>query len=353
MSSTRRPIPSGARRMTAPLRRRIATRRQRLEYLRRMVAEYELGDVLLEDGRVPVRWWPKANNFGDLMSPWLISKMTGREVVSADLERPHYLAIGSVLNNSTPQSVVWGTGSFGVEPAQRFSAEATYTAVRGPLSRARLVEREIPCPEVYGDPALLAPAYFAPTVRKTHKYGVVARWSERRWHAADLGPGVRLIDLGSGDVEGVIEAILSCRRVVTGSLHGLIIADAYGIPSAWVRSQRVRGGPFKFFDYFATVGKFRMFQDFDTSVPITTSRLRDSLVFDDRPIVFDYRALLDGCPLLRPADRGADLHQAPEVPTDISRACWEAEASERMPSMGDTEAQQAGEDGRLVDTGPR
>jgi pyruvyltransferase len=320
----------------ASLRGLLPTRQRRPEYLRRLVAEYELGDLLLEDGRVPVRWWPAADNFGDLMSPWLISRMTGREVVAAHPERPHYLAIGSVLNHSTPQSVVWGTGSFGVEPAQRLSSEATYTAVRGPLSRARLVERRIACPEVYGDPALLAPAYFAPPVRKTHEYGVVARWSERRWHAAQLGPGVRLIDLGTDDVEGVIEAILSCRRVVTGSLHGLIIADAYGIPSAWVRSQKVRGGPFKFFDYFATVGKLRMFQDLDTSVPITTSRLRSSLVFDGRPIDFDYRALLDACPLLRPADRAADHDPARRRPTDVTRDCTEAETLDGEPRQAGT-----------------
>ncbi len=244
-----------------------------------------------------MRWWRKAPNFGDLMSPWLVSKMTGREAVWTD-SRPHYMVIGSVLNNSNPRSVVWGAGSFGVENGARFSAEATYTAVRGPLTRARLVARDIPCPEVYGDPALLAPAYFWPKVRKTHMYGIVTRWSDRQWHDADIGPGVRLIDLGTSDVEGVIEAMLSCRRVVTGSLHGLIVADAYGIPSAWVRSRTTYGGPYKFFDYFASVGKLRMFQDFDTSLPITANRLGGSLVFDGRPIVFNYRALLDACPFL-------------------------------------------------------
>ncbi|HEX4688263.1 MAG TPA: polysaccharide pyruvyl transferase family protein [Nocardioides sp.] len=319
MGSAQRSVPLRVRRIgKGLLGRRIAARRQRPQTLRRLAGEYEVGNLLLEAGRVPVRWWCKADNFGDLMSPWLIAKMTGREVAWTD-SSPHYLAIGSVLNTSNPNSLVWGAGAFGVENGQRFCADATYTAVRGPLSRARLVARDIPCPEVYGDPALLAPAYFAPQVKKSHKYGIVTRWSDRTWHQAKIGDGVRLIDLASDDVEGVIEAMLTCRRIVTGSLHGLIIADAYGIPSAWVRSRTTYGGPYKFFDYFATVGKLRMFQEFDTSMPVTANRLHNSLVFDGRPIDFDYRALLDACPFLQRVDRASARPQRRDLPAAPER----------------------------------
>jgi len=283
----------------ALLGRRMAARRQRPDQLHRIVDEYETGSLLLEDGRVPLWWWVKAVNFGDLLSPWLFSQMTGREVVYADPSRPHYLAIGSILKQANENSVVWGAGSFGTEDGRLLAPGATYAAVRGPLSRARLMARDISCPEVYGDPALLAPAYFAPEVKKTHQYGIVTRWSESRWRRPEIGPGVRLIDLGTTDVEGVIEAMLSCRRIVTGSLHGLIIADAYGIPNAWIRTRTAYGGEYKFFDYFSTVDKFRNAQRFKAAGQVTTARLRDSLDFDGRPITFDHRALLDACPFLR------------------------------------------------------
>ena len=273
--------------------------------------QYEVGPLLLDDdGRVPVRWFAKADNFGDLLAPWLIARMTVREVTYFDPGRPHYVVIGSILNRTTPHATVWGAGSFGTEGPHRFSPEATYAAVRGPLTRARLVVRDIECPEVYGDPALLTPAYFAPTVRQTHQFGILARWSEKRWAGAEIGPGVRLIDLGTKDVEGVIEAMLPCRRIVTGSLHGLIMADAYGLPSAWVASDTAYGGYFKFFDYFATVHKFRTAQHFDPSVPVTAALLGASLSFDGRPIRFDYRALLDACPFLVPAGSGTGRRYA-------------------------------------------
>jgi pyruvyltransferase len=304
-------VKRGRRLAKALMGRHVAARRQRPDRLRRIVSEYEVGPLIEHEGRVPVRWWVKANNFGDLLSPWLIARMTGREVEFADPKKPHYVAIGSILNRANRQSEVWGAGSFGTEDGAVFATGATYHAVRGPLSRVRLLTLGIPCPEAYGDPALLAPAYFAPKVKKSFEYGIVTRWSERHWYEAELGPEVRIIDLATADVEGVIEAILSCRRIVTGSLHGLIMADAYGIPSAWVRSPTAYGGQYKFFDYFATVRKFRTPRDLDLSLPVTAARLRDALEFDGRPIVFDYPKLLDACPFLkrvepesRPPDRG-------------------------------------------------
>jgi pyruvyltransferase len=294
-----RPFATRGRRMgKALLGRQVAARRQRPDYLRRLVEDYEVANLLEDGGQVPVRWWTKADNFGDLLSPWLIAKMTGREVVSADPNKPHYVAIGSILNLANSNSEVWGAGSFGTEARARLATEASYAAVRGPLSRARLQARGIQCPEVYGDPALLAPAYFAPRVGKTHKYGVVTRWSEKRWQKTEVSPDVKVIDLGTTDVEGVIEAMLSCRFIVTGSLHGLIMADAYGIPSAWVMTRTAYGGEYTFFDYFSTVNKFRNPRKFDASLPVTAARLRDSLDFDNRPIVFDHRRLLAACPFL-------------------------------------------------------
>ncbi|MET0838260.1 MAG: polysaccharide pyruvyl transferase family protein [Marmoricola sp.] len=283
----------------ASIGRQVAARRQRPEHLRRIAREYQVADLVVDDdGRVPVRWWTHADNFGDLLSPWLVERMTGRRVVAAGRKQRHYVTIGSILGLANASSIVWGTGMFGTEDATRFAEEATYTAVRGPLSRVRLAKRGIDCPKVYGDPALLVPAYFSPRVAKTHKYGIVARWSDEQWRDAAVGPDVKLIDLGTSDVEGVIEAMLSCRYIVTGSLHGLVMADAYGIPSAWVITGTAEGGAFKFFDYFSTVNKFRNAQHFDFSRPVTAGRLRGSLDFDSRPIRFDHRRLLDACPFL-------------------------------------------------------
>ena len=216
--------------------RQVTAYRQHPHRLRHIVEQYEVGALIECNGRVPVRWWADADNFGDLLSPWLISKMTGREIVFANPNQPHYAAIGSILNRLTWQSEVWGSGSFGNEDTAEFQPEANYHAVRGPLSRARILKLGAKCPPVYGDPALLAPAYSRRRSRRRTTTGSSSAGLRPAARKSDIGPGVRLIDLGTSDVEGVIESILSCRRIVTGSLHGLIMADAYGIPSAYVKS---------------------------------------------------------------------------------------------------------------------
>ncbi|WP_156383835.1 hypothetical protein [Methylobacterium sp. Leaf456] len=54
----------------------------------------------------------------------------------------------------------------------------------------------------------------------------------------------------------MIDAVLSCRRILSSSLHGLILAHAYGIPATWLKiSDRPLGDDFKFRDYWASIGR--------------------------------------------------------------------------------------------------
>ena len=268
---------------------------------------YRVGELILDQGAVPVIWWSQTPNLGDLLSPWLIGRMTGRPVVYAGRGRANYVAIGSVINLATPHSTVWGAGSFGTERRSSFSRHASYRAVRGPLTRSRLLNLGLDCPAVYGDPALLVPHYFAPEVAQTHEVGIVIRHTESRWRHSELGEGVRLIDFGSGDVEQVLLDILSCRRIVSSSLHGLVLADAYGIPNAWLNSasalggRRPNGGDFKYYDYFISVNKLRPPQDLALlDGRLEAARLVEELDFADESIEFDPEKLLDACPFLTP-----------------------------------------------------
>lgn len=263
--------------------------------------------LLTEEGRVPVWWWTEATNFGDLLAPWLVRRISGREVVYSNKYERCYVVIGSVLGQVRRHAVVWGAGSFGSElvgrfrgiNVQRFSGKARYCAVRGPLTRNKLHMAGIDCPPVYGDPALLVPDYYTPQVAKTHEIGLVLRWSESEWFDSLDIPGVRKIFLKTGDVEGTIQALLSCRRVVSSSLHGLILADAYGIPNVWLASNTPKGLEFKYWDYLISVDKCRAPVQIDPGFgqwPL--SRMLDELPFDGRPIRIDLQRLRDACPFV-------------------------------------------------------
>lgn len=259
---------------------------------------------LAQEASIPLIWWTDAPNFGDLLAPWLAARMTR---LPARYPRPkshNYVAVGSIVGRANRRSTVWGSGSFGTERRSAFCSHARYTAVRGPLTRSRLNDVGIACPPVYGDPALLVPWYFNPRPTQAHEVGVIIRHSEHNWRQLELSPEIKVIDLGSGDVEAVIEQIVSCRRILSSSLHGLVLADTFGIPNAWLDTStssggsRPNGGEFKFYDYFASVSKLRHPVRLDLSGAVDVSRLNREIDFDDRPIQFDPHELLAACPFV-------------------------------------------------------
>ena len=264
------------------------------EHLRELRESYGVNDDLpLVDGRIPLIWWTDTPNFGDLLSPWLVGRIARRPVVHAPRESPSFVAVGSVAARARRDSTVWGSGAFGSERRSMFThsfqSTADYRAVRGPLTRSRLLDVGIDCPPVYGDPALLVPMHYWPEVEQTHEVGIVIRHSEHLWRdVAPDGP-VKVIDFGSGDVEAVIRDMLGCRRIISSSLHGLVIADAYGIPNAWLGTDgraggsRPNGGEFKYHDYFASVNKLRRPHHVDLRGRVLESRAPRRAVRVRRP----------------------------------------------------------------------
>lgn len=273
--------------------------------------------LALVDGAIPLTWWVNTPNIGDLLSPFLVERMTGLPVRLVD-KRPRtsirhrarqllrrrrpqfsYLAIGSIVSRADEASVVWGSGAFGTELGH-LHPRADWRAVRGPLTRNMLRIQGIACPEVYGDPALLMPLVFNPTLPKRYRVGVVRRWREKPSFTSETDGSVKVIDMGSSDVEAVLRDILSCERILASSLHGLVLADAYGLPSAWLPSTTPKGLEFKFYDYFASVNKLRRPQAIPFDAPILTAEMLNRLDYDDRPIEFDQQALLAACPFVEP-----------------------------------------------------
>ncbi len=275
--------------------------------------------ILDSEGFIPLVFWPVTPNFGDLLSPWLFEKMTGKPVklIKSNVRKcwhlstlekferkalrsKHYVSIGSVISRARNSSIVWGTGAFGTEQFCQLSYKAEYRAVRGPLTRQLLKNAGITVPEIYGDPALLVQNYYTTRPEKRYKIGVVLRWSEGKWITKKYGKDIKIINLGSADVDNTLFDILSCDRIITSSLHGLIIADSFGIPNAFLSSETPKGGLFKYFDYFASVNKFRLPKlfNFDPDI-IEIEHLEAAFEFDDRPISFDYQHLLSACPFLR------------------------------------------------------
>ena len=57
-------------------------------------------------------------------------------------------------------------------------------------------------------------------------------------------------------IEEIIDSIVSCEKVYSSSLHGIIVSHAYNIPCEWVKfSNNILGDNTKFWDYYMSIGE--------------------------------------------------------------------------------------------------
>ena len=183
----------------------------------------------------------------------------------AKQENAQVFHCGSVAKLAGPGSVVLGSGI--ISSYNDVDPRAHWIWVRGPETRARVLACGGTCPEIYGDPAMLMPRIVAPSRRKHFDLGYVPHYVDYSL-VQSLHPDQRVINVLNSDATRVVRAITECRQIISSSLHGIIVAHAYGIPAAWVRySNNLAGDDVKFRDYFASVG-FNDVQPSDADAPI-------------------------------------------------------------------------------------
>ena len=203
----------------------------------------------------------KEENYGDLLGKYLVEKITKNIVKWRNPNKRSiwnknktiYLTVGSILHFADRNTIVWGSGIISRSIDVK---EAIFKAVRGPETRAFLLGKGYKVPEIYGDPALLMPKYFNPTVNKKYKLGIIPHHVDykhiEQWYKND---DVLIIDLLTNDIEYTTQQIMSCELTISSSLHGIIVSHAYNIPSLWMQcSDKIYGDNVKYLDYFKSVG---------------------------------------------------------------------------------------------------
>ena len=204
--------------------------------------------------------WCFSPNFGDALTPWLLKELGKGEAawVTPGTPLEHYLITGSVLNASSKHSIAWGPGLASWK--DEVFAGADIRAARGPLSlmRARSCGWEPKKgPAAIGDPALLLPT-LVQAGQKTGKTGIVPHYVDMARLGWANQHNVSIID-PLLPVEKFCEQVSACDKIVSSSLHGLIVADAYRVPNAWIRlGDGIGGDGMKYWDYLASVGRSRI-----------------------------------------------------------------------------------------------
>src|ERR1700728_258607 len=114
----------------------------------------------------PVRasYFQRVHNIGDAVAPYLLESVVGRPAVSArSADLPYMLSIGSLIQISTPQSFIWGTGLIHPSAGTGNPDPRRILAVRGKLTHAELVRNGIRVGDVpLGDPGILMPRLLQP-----------------------------------------------------------------------------------------------------------------------------------------------------------------------------------------------
>lgn len=230
-------------------------------------------------------YYTKVKNMGDLLNELIIEKVFNYKVIKADGRFDiDTTGIGSGLNGLFPNKSklepfpkralvlaydkftkpmqIWSTGfiSYPTEEEIGIRKNVKISCVRGELTRKRLEKitgqslEGLPT----GDGGLLTSELLDKTVSKKYNLGIIPHYKEvkeaRFQQLADNYKNSTLIDLSIDPME-VIKLIASCEYILSSSLHGLIVADSFGIPNKrLIYTDNLLGDGYKFDDYYSAFG---------------------------------------------------------------------------------------------------
>ena len=198
-------------------------------------------------------------NFGDELSEiilkFLFEKYSISDVeISLNKSKENNLVfIGSLIywaNNNYNNIHLLGTGLRTENDSINKNIKMKIHSVRGPLTKQYLENFNYNVSNIYGDPALLLSKFYNPNKISLcrNKIGVVGHITN--FHKYNSIPDNYIMINPTWKWEKVVDYIYSCDIILSSSLHGLIIADAYNIPNIWLDEFPLNEGHFKFKDYF-------------------------------------------------------------------------------------------------------
>lgn len=245
---------------------------------------------------LPLYYWQQPNfvNFGDYISLKIVERVVGGPVrlykKKTGVTERRLLAVGSLLFCAKDDDVIWGTGTNG-----KRASKQDYTfkrldvrAVRGPLTREFLMKNYgIDCPEIYGDPALLMPYLFPEFKKKPnpkYDYIIIPHYTEKKLFPKEV---YRNVVYPTDPWDTIVSKILDSKFVISGSLHGIIVAEAFGIPAKYLRATETEP-LLKYNDYYQATNR----PDFEFAPSLDKALLMGG----EPPFVCDVEALYDAFP---------------------------------------------------------
>jgi len=204
---------------------------------------------------VKTYFWKGRPNFGDALTGLILTRFMRLTSEWAAPEDAELVMAGSVLDQlpSDWGGVIAGAGLLHARTKLSLP-NAVVLAVRGPLS-AQGLRGDF----VLADPGLLADE-LVKVEDKRYNLGLIPHWTdttlEHDPRFTKFNPKIIRV---TGDPLEVIRDIGRCKKIVSSSLHGIVLADAFSIPRRIEISPRAlshehqEGGLFKWLDYTASL----------------------------------------------------------------------------------------------------
>ena len=252
-------------------------------------------------------------NFGDMIGPDIVKRIleyhfegcSATNLPTIDFYQtqespgPCLWTVGSIWRQVRPNDHAWGSGTLGKDTELRSSAcrgfgnkfnNVTVYSVRGPKTQALV---ELACEKrlqiydfakgettknltgtlrPYGDAGFLIPFLFPELTQQSDNHDnndkhdsclVLHKYDEEEIENKKISSSTASSSLfANHKILPVVQSWQSmadsianiCKQVSSSSLHGLILADAFGIPAWWIKGSSSIF-PFKFHDYFESVGR--------------------------------------------------------------------------------------------------
>jgi pyruvyltransferase len=216
--------------------------------------DYDLGNGL------KLFYWklsPNSENLGDYLSKVVVSHFIpkGSNLLSPKKHKTIY-SIGSIIGFRCQNAVVWGSGILNAHKSRKKNvchSKLDVRAVRGPKTRQVLLDWGISCPEVYGDPAILMPLIYKPkSTEKKYPVSIVLHYEHNQFDIPE-DQDIHLIDICTTNYKQFIDEISQSSLVISSSLHGIILAETYGVPAVPLLKRDAI--VFKFEDWYLSTGR--------------------------------------------------------------------------------------------------
>ncbi|GFK23623.1 polysaccharide pyruvyl transferase family protein [Tetragenococcus halophilus] len=182
-------------------------------------------------------------------------------------------AVEYALGKRFPTVHVWGTGFIeNKEWSNFYRNNMIFDAVRGQLTKNKVEDilgHKINT--TLGDGGILAPLLVEKGIEKNKKYnvGIIPHFKEQNEPVfkkiSDKFTNAKIINLRD-EPHQVIREIAQSEIVISSSLHGLIVADAFLVPNYHiVVTDNLLGDGFKFDDYYSAYGLSHIYSSIENS----------------------------------------------------------------------------------------